>query len=153
MHNNDILRQVRYIFDYSDDQMKAIFAQADASFSREEITTWLKKEDDEAFAEMNDEQLAMFLNGFINLKRGKKEGPPSPPEKVLNNNIVFRKLKIALDFKDIDILEVFDLVDLKVGKHELSALFRNPKQSQYRECQDQFLRNFLYGLKMKIRPN
>ena len=117
------------------------------------MSFWLKKEEDEAYQEMKDIELATFLNGLINLKRGKKEGPQAIPETELNNNIIFRKLKIALNFKDIDILEVFDLVDLKVGKHELSALFRNPNQSQYRECQDQFLRNFLYGLKMKFRPN
>ena len=153
MNNNDVLRQLRYTFNYSDEKMIDIFALADASYTKEEVRAWLKKEEDEHYSEMSDLQLAQFLNGFINLKRGKKEGPQIPAEKVLNNNIIFRKLKIALNFKDIDILEVFDLVDLKVGKHELSALFRNPKQSQYRECQDQFLRNFLYGLKVKFRPN
>lgn len=153
MKNNDVLRQLRYIFNYSDDQMMAIFGEVDAHFPREVISAWLKKEDDESLQEMKDIELATFLNGFINLKRGKKEGPQAAPEKELNNNIIFRKLKIALNFKDIDILEVLDLVDLKVSKHELSALFRNPNQSQYRPCQDQFLRNFLYGLKMKFRPN
>ena len=153
MQNNDVLRQIRYIFNYSDDQMIALFIQADVVVSREIVSFWLKKEEDEAYQEMKDIELATFLNGLINLKRGKKEGPQAIPETELNNNIIFRKLKIALNFKDIDILEVFDLVDLKVGKHELSALFRNPNQSQYRECQDQFLRNFLYGLKMKFRPN
>jgi uncharacterized protein YehS (DUF1456 family) len=133
--------------------MIVVFTNADAIYTREQISAWLKKDEDEAFQEMKDIELASFLNGFINLKRGKKDGPQFPPEKELNNNIIFRKLKIALNFKDIDILEVFDLVDLKVGKHELSALFRNPNQSQYRDCQDQFLRNFLYGLKMKFRPS
>ena len=153
MQNNDVLRQIRYIFNYSDDQMIALFIQADVVVAREIVSFWLKKEEDEAYQEMKDIELATFLNGLINLKRGKKEGPQAIPETELNNNIIFIKLKIALNFKDIDILEVFDLVDLKVGKHELSALFRNPNQSQYRECQDQFLRNFLYGLKMKFRPN
>ena len=153
MNNNDVLRQLRYIFNYADHQMVKVMEAADYSATTEQIVQWLKPEEDENFVEMKDKELAIFLNGFINLKRGKKDGPAFPPEEKLNNNIVFRKLKIALNFKDVDILEVFDSVDLKVGKHEISALFRNPKQSQYRECQDQFLRNFLFGLKRKFRPN
>ena len=65
--------------------------------------------------------------------------------------MIFRKLKIALNLKDEDILEILKLVDLRIGKHELSAFFRNPSQSQYRPCQDQFLRNFLHGMQLKYR--
>jgi len=43
-------------------------------------------------------------------------------------------------------------VDMHISKHELSAIFRKPGQKQYRECKDQFLRNFLYGLQFKERP-
>jgi uncharacterized protein YehS (DUF1456 family) len=44
-------------------------------------------------------------------------------------------------------------VDMRISKHELSAFFRNPNQSQYRPCQDQILRNFLHGLQLKYRDN
>jgi len=69
----------------------------------------------------------------------------------LNYNIVFKKLKIALNLRDEDILEIFKLVDLRISKTELSAFFRNPKQSQYKPCKDQFLRNFLHGMQLKYR--
>ena len=92
------------------------------------------------------------MNGFINLKRGKREGEQPRPEKRLTNNMIFRKLRIALSMKDDDIMEIFKLVRIHVSKHELSALFRSPGQSQYRECKDQFLRNFLLGLQKKYRP-
>ncbi len=153
MNNNDTLRQLRYTFNYHDANMIAIFASGDLTVTKAQITAWLKKDEDEAFVELTDFELASFLNGFINEKRGKKEGPQPKAEKVLNNNIILRKLKIALNLKDIDMLEMFDKVDFKVSKHELSALFRKPTQSQYRECQNQFLRNFLYGMKMYYRPN
>lgn len=153
MNNNDILRRIRYTFDLSDSKMMEIFAMGGQEASRAEISDWLKKDDHEDQKSLYDKQLAVFLNGFITLKRGKKEGPPLKPEKSLNNNMILRKLKIALNLKDEDILEIFDLVGLIVSKHELSALFRNPNQSQYRMCKDQFLRNFLYGLQEKYRPN
>ena len=153
MKNNVILRQLRYIFDLSDSQMINIFDQADAIVTRALVSDWLKKEDNEDYETLSDFELATFLNGFINLRRGKKEGPQRPPEKRLNNNLIFRKLKIALAYKDTDIMDIYKRADVSVSKHEISAFFRNPNQKQYRECKDQFLRNFLHGLKLKYRPN
>jgi uncharacterized protein YehS (DUF1456 family) len=151
MNNNDLLRRLRYNFDFSDSQMMKIFALAEEEVTRAQISDWMKKEDDPAWVSLHDKQFAIFLNGFINLKRGKREGPQPKPEKSLNNNIIFRKLKIALNLRDEDILEMFKLADLEVSKHEISALFRKPGQSQYRECKDQFLRNFIYGMQLKYR--
>lgn len=151
MDNNDILRRTRFIFDLNDSQMIELFGQAEYEVTRAQISNWLKKDDDPYFKGLLDFELATFLNGFINQKRGKKEGPQSKAEKKLNNNIVFRKFKIALNFKDEDILEIFKLVDLRISKTELSAFFRNPNQKQYKPCKDQFLRNFLQGLQIKYR--
>lgn len=153
MKNNAILRQIRYTFDYHDDQMIKIFALADHDVTRVEICDWLKKEEDEDYKPINDRLLAIFLNGFINHKRGKREGSQPQAEKQLTNNIIFRKIKIALNFKDTDILEAFERTGMRISKHELTAIFRKPSQSQYRECKDQFLRNFLLGLRKKHRPH
>lgn len=153
MTNNDILRQLRFAFDYDDDKMMEIFASAGLEATRPEVCNWLKKEEDEDYVKMADKEMATFLNGFINEKRGKKEGEPMRPEDNLNNNIVFRKLKIALNLNDVDILSILDLANMRVSKHELSAFFRNPSQRQYRKCNDQFLRNFLYGLQLKYRTD
>lgn len=149
MNNNDILRRIRYTFDFNDDQMIALFGSGSMQVTRAEVSDWLKKEDDPECKELGDEQLAAFLNGFINEKRGKKEGPQPEPEKKLNNNIILRKLKIALNLKDEDMLDILELVRFRLGKAELSAFFRNPSQSQYRACKDQILRNFLHGMQLK----
>ena len=151
MDKNDIFRRIRYIFNFSDDQIIMIFGLADLVVSRAQISDWLKRDDDPAFRIMEDKMLATFLNGLITHKRGAKEGPKPIAEKRLNNNIVFRKLKIALNYKDEDILTIFKSVDLRIGKPELTAIFRNPKQKQYSVCKDQFLRNFLNGLQQKYR--
>ncbi|MBC7450015.1 MAG: DUF1456 family protein [Cytophagales bacterium] len=152
MNNNDILRRLRYTFDLNDTKMMDIFAAAGQEVTRAEISDWMKKDDDESYKELYDKQLAVFLNGFIIEKRGKKEGETPVAEKSLNNNIVFRKLKIALNLKDEDILEILLLADMRFGKHELSAFFRKPDQSQFRPCKDQVLRNFIHGLQLKYRP-
>jgi uncharacterized protein YehS (DUF1456 family) len=152
MINNDILRRIRYTFDFNDSKMIAIFGSADHPVTRAQISDWLKKEDDPAYRKCNDMLLAIFLNGLINDKRGKKEGPQPEPEKRLTNNIIFRKLKIALNLKAEDILEILDLADLRISKHELSAFFRKPDNKHYRGCKDQILRKFLKGLQLRYRP-
>jgi uncharacterized protein YehS (DUF1456 family) len=152
MTNNDTLRRVRYIFDYGDAQMIGIFAQVDHEVSREQLSDWLKKDDDLAHKPCGDSDLARFLNGFINEKRGKKHGPQAKSEERLSNNMVFLKLKIALGLQAEDVLSLLELADQRISKHELSAFFRKPGHKNYRECKDQVLRNFLTGLQLKYRP-
>jgi uncharacterized protein YehS (DUF1456 family) len=152
MTNNDVLRRLRYILDLNDSAMISIFGEADLVVTREEISDWLKKDDDPAFVSCNDKLMATFLNGLINHKRGRKEGKQPQPEKTLTNNIVLKKLRIALDLKSEDILDLLELADLYLSKHELSAFFRKPDHKHYRVCKDQVMRNFLQGLQIKHRP-
>jgi len=151
MLNNDIIRRIRYIFNFDDDAMMKIFSLAELEVSRADISDWLKKDDDPAYQACNDKTMALFLNGLINLKRGKREGAQPEPEKQLNNNIIFMKLKIALNMKSDDILEVMGLVDFHISQHELSAFFRKATHKHYRPCKDQVLRNLLKGLQVKNR--
>lgn len=153
MTNNDILRRIRYIFDFNDDKMISVFALADCKVTRAQISDWMKQEDDPAFKKLTDVQLATYLNGLINDKRGKREGLQPVPEKDLSNNAIFIKLKIALNLQAEDILEIMDLSDFRMSKHELSAFFRKPGHKHFRECKDQILRIFLKGLQMQYRKD
>lgn len=152
MVNNDILRRIRYIFDFTDSKMADVFGLAGLLVGREQVSDWLRKEGEPSYKECNDTELANFLNGLIIDKRGKKEGAQPEPEKRLSNNIIFMKLKIALNLKAEDVLEIMNLADLKISKHELSAFFRRTDHKHFRECKDQILRNFLTGLQLKYRP-
>ena len=153
MTNNDVLRRIRYVFDFNDSKMIALFSLADHQVTRGQISDWLKKDDDPAYQECSDLQLAIFLNGLIIDKRGKKEGPQPEPEQRLTNNIIFRKLKIALDLKNDDVLELLSRAGLHISRHELSALFRKAGHKHYRLCKDQMLRNFLKGVQLKYRDD
>ena len=152
MTNNDILRRLRYIFDLADTKIVSIFGLVGTEIDTAEVTAWLKKDDDPWFKSCPDIKMATFLNGFIVARRGKKEGPAPIPEKQLTNNMVLRKLKIAMDFSSDDIQAVLQSAGLTISNHELSALFRKQGHKHYRECKDQILRNFLEGLRHKYRP-
>jgi len=152
MTNNDIIRRLRYTFSITDDEVIELFDLGNMLATPLQLIAWFKKEEDEGYTALKDVELASFLNGFISKKRGKKDGAIVPAEEELNNNIILRKLKIALNLKDVDIIDVFKLADLRVSKHELSALFRKPDHPHYRACKNQFLRNFLLGLQLRHRP-
>ncbi len=151
MTNNDILRKIRYTFDYNDSQMITIFGLGDLEVNREQVSNWLKREDDPEYKNLPDHQFAKFLNGFIVDKRGPKDGEKPIAEKKLNNNIILKKLKIALNLKTDDMLLIFRIAEMRISEHELTAFFRNPSQKQFRPCQDQFLRNFLMGMQLKYK--
>jgi len=151
MTNNDILRRIRYTFSFDDTKMIAIFGLGGLEVTRAEISDWLKKEDDPDFQKCSDVNLAGFLNGLIIEKRGKKDGPQPEPETSLTNNIIFRKLKIALNLQADEVLMLIKQADFSLSKHELSAFFRKPDHKHYRKCKDQVLRYFLKGVQLKYR--
>ncbi len=152
MTNNDILRRLRYTFDFNDDKMMKLFKEGGYQASRTEISAWMKQDEDPDYTNCPDSRLAAFLNGLIIEKRGRRDGDQPKPESRLTNNIVFTKLKIAMNMKAEDVIETLSSAGFNIGKSELSAFFRRPDHKHYRECKDQVLRNFLKGLQIKYRP-
>ena len=151
MNLNDVLRRIRYTFDFNDQKMMEVFASGDLSVERTKVCAWLKQEEDPGFEPINDRQMAQFLNGLINQRRGRREGPQPVPEESLSNNMVLMKLRIALNLQSDDVQALLLETGLSFSKHELSALFRKPGHKHYRHCEDQLLRNFLKGLQLRLR--
>lgn len=149
MNNNDVLRRLRYTFNFNDKKMVEIFSSAGEVVSREQISQWLKKDDDNDFVSLFDSKLALFLNGFINEKRGKKPGPIPTPEKRLTNNLILIKLKIALNLQAEELIALLADVGFRISKPELSAFSRKVDHKHYRECKDQVLRNLLQAIDKK----
>lgn len=69
----------------------------------------------------------------------------------MTNNDIFKKLRVALQLRDDQIVEIMQLVDFRISKPELGAFFRNEDHPKYMECGDQILRNFLNGLVIYLR--
>ncbi|BBU95980.1 DUF1456 family protein [Providencia hangzhouensis] len=152
MLNNYVLRSVRYMLDLSDAQMVKIVKLADLAVTKEEMVAWLKKDNEPEYVECNDNIMGHFLNGLIYHRRGKDENHPAPEvDSRLNNNIMLKKLRVAFELKDTDMIEIYQLVDFRVSKPELNAVFRKPGHKNYRECGDQLLRYFLKGLTIRLR--
>ncbi len=154
MDNNDVLRRFRYALDVKDTTMVKIFEMGKCNVDLDSLKALLKKEDEPGYRICKDDVLELFLEGLIIYNRGPRDGTESslsPKSQILNNNLILKKLKIALDLRQEDLMEIFSLAGVKVSKGELTALFRKEGHKNYRPCQDQFLRNFLKGLGIRHR--
>ncbi len=69
----------------------------------------------------------------------------------MTNNDIFKKLRVAHQLRDVDIVKILELVDFRISKSELNAFFRREDHPNYVECGDQVLRNFLNGLVIHLR--
>jgi uncharacterized protein YehS (DUF1456 family) len=149
MDNNDILRRLRFTLNLSDDSMMDMYAKGGERVSRAEISSWLKKEEDEDFDVVVDENLATFLNGLIVNYRGKKEGQIPVAEIELDNTIIFRKLKIAFNFTSDELIYIWKKADVEISETELSAFFRKKSHPKFKYLNDQYLRKFLKGFQIQ----
>ncbi|WP_240473389.1 DUF1456 family protein [Ferrimonas senticii] len=151
---NDLLRQLRYALKFNNPDVIAVFALMNYPISQDELDHLLKKEDEAGFVPCRDRTLAAFLDGLIIKNRGIQEGrePQLLAAKArLSNNDILRKLRIALELKDTDIIAILALAGFKISKTELSALFRAPDHRNFQVCGDQLLRNFVRGLGKRNR--
>lgn len=153
MTNNDVFRRLRYAMDLNNQVVVEIFRLSGLKIGQSDITSLVKKEEEDGYQECSAEVLEAFLDGWIALKRGKREGEPEAPKQAaeLTNNDVLKKIRIALALKEDEMLALFKLAKFPVSKAELSAVFRAKGHENYKPCGDQMLRNFLKGLTVKYR--
>jgi uncharacterized protein YehS (DUF1456 family) len=169
MTNNDILVRLRYALNLRNAEMVEIFKLGGYDVAIDEVIKMLVKskdnndgeydEEEESFINVNHFILESFLNGLIVYKRGRQEQKPGQPEQPAMslqdnrsvNNVMLKKVKIALALTSDDMLEIFQLAGVHVTKGEMGALLRKEGHKNYMECGDKYARNFLKGLAMKYR--
>ena len=143
MTNNDHLRSIRFILNVDEAKLAEILKLRGFVLPVEDFESFLLNEEDDDYLQCGDEIMAAFLDGLIYFKRGKDESRPKPDLEIpIDNNIVLKKLKVAFALKEEDMHKVLSLANFKVSRPELSALLRKKGHENYRECGDQFLRNF-----------
>ena len=156
MNHNDVLRRVRFALRIDDTAAINIFKLAGYKMDIEYLKANMRKEEEAGYLPCRDSVMAMFLDGLIIKMRGAQSDTP-PPQlakgEFLSNNEILRKLRIALSFRDDDMLEVMKLGNFNMSKGEMSAFFRKPDHRNFKPCGDQVLRYFLLGLARKLRPD
>lgn len=174
MDNNDRLIRIRYALNISDEDMVQIFELGDKSFSVHDVKMLLTKSEDRYFDKEGNpirkedapqnimctsNIFESFLNGLIIYKRGVqevKEGQKTPPKYLIEvkgntNNVMLKKLKIALELTADEIIEITKLGGDVMSKSELGSFLRNRSHPKYANCGDKYARHFLKGLGIKYR--
>lgn len=164
MNNNDRLLRLRYALDIKDTDLIKAFELGGITITRDELRDMLTKaeptiyEEDRVYVKaINNQVLDAFLNGFIILKRGPKENQAQetaqPKSKEIKhiNNILLKKLKIALSLTTDDMLAIFSEVEVYPSKGELGAILRKEGHRNFKTCGDKYARNFLKGLGLCYR--
>lgn len=152
MINNDILRRLRFALNISDETMMAILKEMGSNIELPYLHAIMAKQDAPEYIPCRDVHLCTFLDGLIIHKRGEQPDRERPqPKKILTNNDILQKLRIALSMRSEDVIEILKVVDFRLSKGELGAFSRKPDHRNYKECGDQVIRNFLNGLTQRNR--
>jgi uncharacterized protein YehS (DUF1456 family) len=147
MTHNDVLRSLRYLLNVRDSQLVEIFRLGKFEITAADVVALLKAEDQDGHKECSHEVTAHFLNGLVLHKRGVDPNRPAQAiETPVTNNVVLKKLRVAFQLKDDDVIALLAKTGLRVSKAELGAFCRRPDHRNYRECKDQFLRNLFKGM-------
>lgn len=154
MINNDVLRSLRYALDLSDNHMVVLCELADPAFAVDatQVNNWLRGEEQPDYLVCDDASLAHVLDGLIVHLRGRDETQPQRAvETRLDNNLILKKLRVAFQLRDVDLVEIFQAAGFPLSKPEVTALFRQPSHHNFRRAGDQLMRYFLKGLVLRVR--
>ena len=155
MIHNDVLRRLRYALAINDTAAISIFKLVNYDMEIDYLHAVMKREGEEGYLPCRDKIIALFLDGLIIKNRGRQEGKMPQelgPKERLSNNEVLRKIRIAMSYKDDDMIAVLKLADFRMSKGELSAFFRKPDHRNFKPAGDQVVRNLLQGMVKKYRP-
>jgi uncharacterized protein YehS (DUF1456 family) len=148
MTNNDLLRRLRYALNLNAESIADLCALGGYEIKPIDVLKLMKKEEEPGFVACDDLVMGAFLDGLIISRRGEQESKPHPgiDAAALNNNLILRKLRIALELNEEAMLALLAKAGVRISKSELSAMFRAKGHKNYKPCGDQFLRNFIRGL-------
>ena len=147
MKPGQALHKIRQALRLDDETMLRIYGLEGYPMEEKRLKAILKKPSAKGHENASYEELGVFLDGLIRLRRGEiKNPPPEDAEIELDNNLILKKLRIALELKDMDMEVIFEMGERPMSRSKLRDLFRSPEHPKYLPCSDAILNDFLLGL-------
>ena len=143
---NEILYKIVKALNLDNKMVLEIYSLANYNISDLEIESILKRKQDDGFRACSYEELGAFLDGLITFKRGESSKKSSDEVVELTNNLILKKLRIALELKESEVEIIFSLSDVELTKQQLSSLFRKVSNKNFKLCSDELMLAFLDGL-------
>ncbi len=147
MQINDIFFKLKKALSLSYEDMIKAYALAEYKMTKERLESILKRRQDKGYTEASYEELGVFLDGLILLKRGVSDKVATDDEAVpLTNNLILKKVRVAMNLKEPELVILFALADVDLTKRQISYLFRREGTKNFKACSDELLMVFLEGL-------
>jgi len=145
MRPSDVIKSIKEDLNLNRHQIKHIYELEDFAITQDRIDSILKNRSKKNSANASYEELGVFLDGLISFKRGKSSAPQAQ-DVVLDNNLILKKLRVALNLKDEELAIIFELADFNISKSAIKDMFRAYDNPKYKECDNKTLKAFLEGL-------
>ena len=147
LKTNDILYKITRALSLDEESILKAYALEGLEMDPKHLQNLLVKRVDKDFELCSFEELGVFLDGLVMLKRGPSPKKSNNDEVVeLTNNLILKKLRIALELKEPETEIIFGLGDVTLSKQELKSLFRKEGHKNFKACPDELLIAFLDGL-------
>ena len=146
LSTNEILYRIKKALNLSLEEMIEAYKLEAYEMESSHLEALLKRRLDKGFELCSYEELGVFLDGLVTLKRG-----PSPKKETdeaveLTNNLILKKLRIALELKEAETEIIFGLADIELTKQQLASLFRKETHKNFKPCSNELLMAFIEGL-------
>jgi len=147
MKINDILFKIKTALSLDNETILEIYKLADYEMSEERLLNILKKHQDKGYEEATYEELGLFLDGLVLLKRGPSDKVQNEDAVVeLSNNLILKKIRVAMELKEAELVILFALAEVTLTKRQIGSLFRKEGSKNFKACSDELLMAFLDGL-------
>jgi len=145
---NEILYRIQKALNLTEEEMLEAYKLESYDISAPYLATLLKRRQEKDFQLCSYEELGVFLDGLVTLKRGPspKKDTPNEESVELTNNLILKKLRIAMELKEAETEIIFGLADVALTKQELKSLFRKESHKNFKKCSAELLMAFLEGL-------
>jgi len=147
MKINDILFKIKTALSLKNSEIVKAYSLVEYTMTEERLNNVLKRRQDQGYEEANYEELGLFLDGLVLLKRGENSKKVESDEVVeLTNNLILKKLRVAMNLKESDLVIVFALAEVVLNKRQIGSLFRKEGGKNFKACSDELLFAFIEGL-------
>ncbi|CAA6800147.1 MAG: Unknown protein [uncultured Sulfurovum sp.] len=147
MQTNDILFKLKTALSLENEQIIEAYKLADFEMTEERLVSIMKRRQDKGFEEATFEELGVFLDGLVLLKRGPSDKVANEDDVVeLTNNLILKKVRVAMELKEPELVILFALAEVTLTKRQIGSLFRKEGTKNFKACSDELLNAFLEGL-------
>ena len=147
MKINDILFKIQKALSLKNKELIEAYALVNYEMTEKRLESILKRHQDKGYEEATYEELGLFLDGLVTLKRGENSASSDDDTVVeLTNNLILKKLRVAMELKEAELIIVFALAEVNITKRQIGSLFRKEGSKNFKSCSDELLLAFIDGL-------